>query len=876
MLVNALATESGFRVGPVVLETLVKHYFDKHRKTADGHGIPPLRQDELMYDEVFNVVKIVSAAFANTRTPSPPSIHVVRLLIPMSTCDEAAKILVAALGGEEVAKRVVGGVKWWQVRGVNGVDAQWITARKDWENAKRRHKMHERAKASESVPSIPADDALPDSTADTPIYEQHMDEMRCILYSHGGGYYFGSVDQERYSIQRHARKINGRVFAVNYRLAPQYPFPCALQDLIAAYLYLIRPPQGAAHRPVDPAHVIIAGDSAGGGLSLALLQVIRDSGLPLPAGGVLISPWCDFTHSFPSIHTNTATDVLPEWGLSVQKPSVLWPPPPDELSNRVHASLRSRIREVFRSDQPYDPTATMLSMAQATPAGHPIDVGTTISLPTSDPEHQSQTVSLVARSGETLTTNNQLHLYTQNSLLMHPLVSPVLSYLGGLPPLLFIASDREVLRDEVIYAAHKAANPEKYPIKTDIRALYPALNGIEGRFKPTKVHLQVYDDTAHVLPVLFPFTTPAKYCFRAIATFCKHVTGMDSMPNSPSIPSKPSLPNLVEKTSLNRTPNSNSMKDFNSEANHASDSPKRKSLRRSLSSSISKAIRSRPRVTRTFSEDCASLPTKGGHSFLSKSDTDILNGPLISQVAVGANEPLILSAGDPRIYNSALVLTLALHLQQGKRWDGTMIRERISTRGLIRPLEPESELGALTINADIVGRLSELALRRYLDANAMFDKKFAHTIRTIEKDRRRNLKLAKKDTKRDMHALQQHLTLNNTSTSTGSPSSPAYSTGSLTSSDSWNWAWALDGDERPPPSSIVSRRDTSEARRLAKIADQCLLQSDQALSGNRFWSAVINFFSLDQDQIPNDVVPKKKVPLFTNPLRGRKKTSDDR
>lgn len=72
-------------------------------------------------------------------------------------------------------------------------------------------------------------------------------------------------------------------------------------------LFLIRPPPGSAHRPVNPLHIVVAGDSAGGGISLALLQIIRDSGLPMPAGGVLISPWCDLTHSFPSVHTNTAT-----------------------------------------------------------------------------------------------------------------------------------------------------------------------------------------------------------------------------------------------------------------------------------------------------------------------------------------------------------------------------------------------------------------------------------------------------------------------------------------------------------------------------------------------------------------------------------------
>ena len=76
-------------------------------------------------------------------------------------------------------------------------------------------------------------------------------------------------------------------------------------------LYLIRPPPEASHSPVDPAHIVVAGDSAGGGLSLALLQVLRDSGLPLPAGAFLISPWCDLTHSFPSVHVNNATVCAP-------------------------------------------------------------------------------------------------------------------------------------------------------------------------------------------------------------------------------------------------------------------------------------------------------------------------------------------------------------------------------------------------------------------------------------------------------------------------------------------------------------------------------------------------------------------------------------
>jgi hypothetical protein len=72
-------------------------------------------------------------------------------------------------------------------------------------------------------------------------------------------------------------------------------------------LFLIEPPQGAAHRPVKPGHIVVGGDSSGGGLTLAFLQVVRDSGLPPPAGGVLVSPWCDLHHSFPSIFLNADT-----------------------------------------------------------------------------------------------------------------------------------------------------------------------------------------------------------------------------------------------------------------------------------------------------------------------------------------------------------------------------------------------------------------------------------------------------------------------------------------------------------------------------------------------------------------------------------------
>ena len=206
----------------------------------------------------------------------------------------------------------------------------------------------------------------------------------------------------------------------------------------------------------------------------------------------------------------------------------------------------------------------------------PIDIGSTTPVPSLN----NETIRLVMEGGETLTIDKQVQLYTQNSLLAHPLVSPALSYLGGLPPLLVIASDAEVLRDEIIYtyvatplfnspnlhylfpSAHKAANPAQYAVHPTSQELYPPLREIEGKHSPTKVHLQIYDgtilqyvaahhsqvnvDAAHVLPVLFAFSTPAKYCFRAMATFCKHVMEGGYDPTSPPATSV-SMPNMSSK-----------------------------------------------------------------------------------------------------------------------------------------------------------------------------------------------------------------------------------------------------------------------------------------------------------------------------------------
>ncbi|KAF7296117.1 Abhydrolase-3 domain-containing protein [Mycena kentingensis (nom. inval.)] len=872
---NALTTEAGLRVGPIVVETLVRHYFQRLKQNLTGPSDNPavkLRQEEHLYDQAFTIIKaFLNAAsyhtveevqaFANVRTPSPPWVHVHRCIVPMSCADDAAQLLITALGGENAARRIVGGCKWWQARIVRGIDAQWITAKKDWREAKQRQKQ----KMPEATGETPADGV--DPANDSAPYEKHMDDMRCILYSHGGGYYFGSVDQERYSIQRHARKINGRVFAINYRLAPQYPFPCAIQDLLAAYLYLIHPPPQAAHQPVKPEHIVVAGDSAGGGLTLALLQVLRDTGLPLPAGGVLVSPWCDLAHSFPSIYTNTDTDIIPEYGLSFQKPSSLWPPPPEDMSKRVHASLRTWIRNTFHHSSEPDPVTPMSipSSSSGTPtvpaalfSAAPSEGSATAPLPV-----DSERVSLTTASGEVLTIDHQVHLYTKNSLIGHPLVSGALSYLGGLPPLLIIASDREVLRDEVVYTAHRAANPEKYPIRDETRALYPVLNGIEKRFGPTKVHLQVYDDTAHVLPVLFSFTNPGKFCFRAIASFCREVTGMphrnttgSSTPvvpafdlNPPSPPPPPSSAPVDGSSGIRRARSmltSRRLSSFRSSTlppvSAVTESPESASFdtpTASDSAPPSSMTNSRQRRSSIsyFSRFSPSRKSTGLTSPLSSEPSELGNVPFTASPL-----PLLESeraAGNPAVYATA-------------EWkEGGMVRERVSTRGIIRALEPEADLSAFSIPPEKVGVVCEPVVRRYMEGTKRWDRKFAAARKTVEKHRQRNLERARKDGVKNMSLLHNFIGRDAAAQGdeNGDASGTAVKDGLLAMSGSWSWAWALDANENPPPSSIVSRRDTQEALRLARIADEPIFQTeDQPMSANNLWSVMVNFLTATPDK----------------------------
>jgi monoterpene epsilon-lactone hydrolase len=124
-----------------------------------------------------------------------------------------------------------------------------------------------------------------------------------IYYIHGGGFVMGSPGTHRRLMARLARAARSRAFVIDYRLAPEHPFPASLDDSVAGYRWLLR-------HGVRPSEIVIAGDSAGGALTLSTLLVLRDAGDPLPAGAVCISATTDLTRSGASHRTRAADEVM--------------------------------------------------------------------------------------------------------------------------------------------------------------------------------------------------------------------------------------------------------------------------------------------------------------------------------------------------------------------------------------------------------------------------------------------------------------------------------------------------------------------------------------------------------------------------------------
>ena len=231
------------------------------------------------------------------------------------------------------------------------------------------------------------------------------DDDPLVVYFHGGGYRIASALAYRAFCSHLAHRAGVRVLNVDYRLAPEAPFPAAVEDALSVFRWVL-----AGDTP--PARVVLAGDSAGGGLTVATLLSLRDLDLPLPAGGVCLSPWVDLTNTAGSYSTRAATDTF--------------------------LSLRSAQESAAHYLQGQDPR--------------------------------------------------------------HPLASPVFADLSGLPSLLILAGDGEVLLDD----AHKLAETA-------------SAAGVAAE-------LFVYPEMPHVWMLNYPAYPEAAMAFDQIAAFVARVT----------------------------------------------------------------------------------------------------------------------------------------------------------------------------------------------------------------------------------------------------------------------------------------------------------------------------------------------------------------
>jgi len=131
-----------------------------------------------------------------------------------------------------------------------------------------------------------------------------------VLYVHGGGYVIGSLDSHRHLVAEAGRAADAWALSLDYRLAPEHPFPAAVEDAVAGYKFLLA-------RGFKPGRIAIAGDSAGGGLVVAAMVAIREAGLAQPGCGWCLSPWIDMEALGDSMESKAAADPM------VQKPGIL-------------------------------------------------------------------------------------------------------------------------------------------------------------------------------------------------------------------------------------------------------------------------------------------------------------------------------------------------------------------------------------------------------------------------------------------------------------------------------------------------------------------------------------------------------------------------
>ncbi|KAF8165523.1 lipase/esterase [Crassisporium funariophilum] len=825
-------TSAAIHIAPVVVKTFFEHGKNKAKRLKTSKDRVEVPQDDIFFDEAFHIVKAFIAmgtkntieslqAFTNTHVPAPYWSAVSPVIIPLSSCNEAADALIEWFGPEEL-KHVVGGERWWQVRGLDGVDGEWIAEQADIEEDTE-IKMRDGRKLSDDDANI-----------------LRMERLETVmLYVHGGGYFWGSINTHRYQILHYARKYKGRAFAVNYRKAPQYPWPCPLHDVIAAYLYLIRPPPGALHKPVPHSKIVFAGDSAGGGLCLTTLTILRDLGLPMPAGAVLISPWVDLTHSFPSVMQNFDSDIIPKHGF-LAKPSTLWPlpsqpgkggrvvptetnePPVPGKPDTLKPTL-SRLQKEETENEPGEPVKSQQEMlddhnspvaespkesneregephsrnpSEPTSTGGSSD-DTQVEEDAYDIDHwepKPPKVLMEDPNAVPLELRSQIQMYATTEQLTHPLVSPILQgSLGNLPPLYIIGGDGEVLRDEIIYLAHRAAHPAQHPTREGIlRDSRRQKENAKKFTKPTRVHLQVFDGMCHVLTV-FLFTRSARYAYRSIAEFIKHVSRYDEEhlernpfpelhrpPDDIQPDSDPEMQKHKKHRGLQKDKKSESGSNYKKLGQKSGHQHHESSAQGSETSEINLYRRNERMTSSEVKNDQAdTLHSISNASFVSfDNGTEDLPGVL-------------------------------------------MVRERVDIRGKVRPMEPQEDLQALKLKPSEIGIIKEAPCMRWNEGQAIWDKRYAKNAVRAIMQQTKNKAEAERIIKNALDQGLLHSGKGETAeecrlvaTASTRTATRKTSLGKIQSDRRWG---PLDlADENPPPTAIAARRDTPEALALLR------------------------------------------------------------
>jgi len=173
-----------------------------------------------------------------------------------------------------------------------GEPGDWSAARKTYLAALVAHPTPDGVTIDEvDMGGIPATLVAPENT----------ETDRVMLYIHGGGYVAGSPAGYHGLAGNYAKLLKAKVFVPDYRLAPEHPFPAALDDVLAAYKWLLDQGHPAGS-------ITFSGDSAGGAMVVSVMVMARDAGLPLPAGGVALSPWANLEHSGSSLDTRDGID----------------------------------------------------------------------------------------------------------------------------------------------------------------------------------------------------------------------------------------------------------------------------------------------------------------------------------------------------------------------------------------------------------------------------------------------------------------------------------------------------------------------------------------------------------------------------------------